>query len=297
MFLVSIAIILICGANVHGVGVFDINIDQIVDLKDLAMIAQNFNTTANMKDWNSKCDVNSDSRVDIYDMVLMSKHLNESTTIVAFGDSITAGIGVPDGHKKWTDTIKERFVCNVINSGIGGNTSSQGLVRIKTDVLDHNPSIVIINFGMNDHYMIGDNVANVTLTVFKENLNSMVDQVKQINAIPILVTPNQIIEGDKGNGNMSGSASYYYKRHPANWYNAVGGANAQLKLYCDAIKEVAIENNVSFIDMNIESAKYDLYQFLRTLQNDVVDDGVHPHALGAEIYGKIIGDYLSTLFQ
>lgn len=73
--------------------------------------------------------------------------------IVAFGDSITAGEGITAGADRWTDIIKNRFNLELINSGVSGNTSTQGLERIEKDVLIHKPDIVLINFGMNDKSM------------------------------------------------------------------------------------------------------------------------------------------------
>ncbi|WP_315068002.1 hypothetical protein [uncultured Clostridium sp.] len=51
--------------------------------------------------------------------------------IVAFGDSITAGEGIQAGYDNLTDIIKNRFNLELINSGVSGNTSTQGLERIE----------------------------------------------------------------------------------------------------------------------------------------------------------------------
>lgn len=235
-------------------------------------------------EYDEKDNINFDTHYGIY-----------NSTIVAFGDSITYGTGMPEGSNHWTDIISERFNLNLINSGIPGNTSSQGLARIQEDVLNFNPDYVIINFGMNDNYLKEKNTPNVPLQTFKNNLEEMIIKIRSIDAIPILVAPNKIIEGNRGDGNTGGNASYRYKRHPAIFYDDVGGANAQLKIYCDTMRDIAVEKHVYFIDMYSESDKYDLYHFLRSLENDTNDDGVHPHKLGAQIYGKVIGDFLNKL--
>ncbi len=51
--------------------------------------------------------------------------------IVALGDNITAGEGIQAGYYNWTDIIKNRFNLELINSGVSGNTSTQGLERIE----------------------------------------------------------------------------------------------------------------------------------------------------------------------
>lgn len=52
-------------SNVNG----DINNDGNVDIKDIAQMGQNYETTVNDKSWNTNCDFNYDGRIDIYDLV------------------------------------------------------------------------------------------------------------------------------------------------------------------------------------------------------------------------------------
>jgi lysophospholipase L1-like esterase len=93
-----------------------------------------------------------------------------SSTIVAFGDSITDGTcTTPNGHDRWEDVLAERFALEtpvrhaVVNEGIGGNTavnapgfdppvnSPPGVDRFDRDVLSHaGVSHLIIFIGTND---------------------------------------------------------------------------------------------------------------------------------------------------
>lgn len=221
------------------------------------------------------------------------KHIKDAK-VVALGDNITYGENFQTGSKLWTDLLKERFNLDLTNAGVNGNTSTQGLERLNKDVLEKNPDFVIINFGLNDHYFVDKNKESVPLEKFKSNLESMIKQIKEKKAVPILVAPNSVIEGNKGNGNMGGNASYYYKKHPANWYTEVGGANAQLKKYCDVIKQVAESNEVGYVDMYTESAKQDLYSMLRSKMNSNLEDGVNLSTEGAKLYAQVIGDYLDA---
>jgi acyl-CoA thioesterase I len=73
--------------------------------------------------------------------------------IVCFGDSITAGYGVDPG-KSYPDDLQNDldlrgFRYRVVNSGISGNTTKDGVDRLK-DVLALHPAIVIVEFGGND---------------------------------------------------------------------------------------------------------------------------------------------------
>lgn len=208
--------------------------------------------------------------------------------IVAFGDSITAGEGIPVGADKWTDIIKNRFNLELINSGVSGNTSTQGLERIEKDVLIHNPDIVLINFGMNDKSMEERNKAKVDIRTFEENILTMIYKIRNIRAIPILITTNYIIEGNE-NG-------YYYSRHDNDYYTEVGGAEIWLDKYIQKVREIAEAQKVDLIDVRRECEIHDRYKFLRSLENDSYADGVHPHTYGVLVYAKVIGDYLDEKY-
>lgn len=70
--------------------------------------------------------------------------------VVFLGDSITVlhtwtrlvEVAVRLRHPEWKLTF--------INAGIGGNTAEDGLARLDVDVLAHEPTVVFLNFGMND---------------------------------------------------------------------------------------------------------------------------------------------------
>lgn len=73
--------------------------------------------------------------------------------IVAFGDSLTAGAGVdPDGNypaKLQAKIDAGGYEYRVVNAGVSGETSAQGLNRIAS-VIALRPAIVIVEFGGND---------------------------------------------------------------------------------------------------------------------------------------------------
>src|SRR4051812_18977805 len=71
-------------------------------------------------------------------------------TIVAFGDSLTAGYGVESGFS-YPDYLQKELgpKYHVMNLGVSGNTSGEGLARIGA-VTKLKPEIVIVEFGGND---------------------------------------------------------------------------------------------------------------------------------------------------
>ena len=66
--------------------------------------------------------------------------LQSLPTLVAYGDSITQGHKL-DERLRWTTMLQQRLddqqpgrAPRVINAGVGGNTSAEGLARIDRDV-------------------------------------------------------------------------------------------------------------------------------------------------------------------
>ncbi len=74
-------------------------------------------------------------------------------TVVCFGDSLTAGFGALAGAS-YPDDLRKALAAagshaTVVNQGISGNTTKDGLARIDA-VLRLHPSIVVLEFGAND---------------------------------------------------------------------------------------------------------------------------------------------------
>ncbi|MBZ5590760.1 MAG: arylesterase [Acidobacteriia bacterium] len=74
-------------------------------------------------------------------------------TVVAFGDSLSAGFGADPG-KSYPDFLQKEidgrgYHYHVVNAGVSGDTTTDGLERVGT-VTALKPSIVIVEFGGND---------------------------------------------------------------------------------------------------------------------------------------------------
>jgi acyl-CoA thioesterase I len=70
------------------------------------------------------------------------------TTIVAFGDSITSGVGAGPGAA-YPDALARHLGIEVINHGVPGDTAEAGLARVE-EVLADDPWLVILELGGND---------------------------------------------------------------------------------------------------------------------------------------------------
>jgi len=71
------------------------------------------------------------------------------TTIVAFGDSITAGYGADGPGTTYPERLAERIGRPVINAGVPGDTTADALARIEP-VIAQDPWLVIVELGGND---------------------------------------------------------------------------------------------------------------------------------------------------
>ena len=73
--------------------------------------------------------------------------------LVCFGDSLTAGYGAEPGHSYpdylQRDLDRLHFDYRVVNEGVSGNTTKDGVSRLN-QVLALKPAIVVVEFGGND---------------------------------------------------------------------------------------------------------------------------------------------------
>jgi len=100
--------------------------------------------------------------------------------IICFGDSITLGYGVEKGQD-YPSLLAKMVDVSVINSGVDGDSTVEGMKRIKEEVLDKNPMLVLIEFGGNDF------LKKVPKETTLENLRLMIDMCHEKGAMVALV--------------------------------------------------------------------------------------------------------------
>lgn len=200
----------------------------------------------------------------------------EAINWVFTGDSITHGAGTAKAYKAYpeyfeqylkTSTIKgiNRNRDLVMNTGVA-NAVSQELINWQEGyILNKKPDVVFIAIGMNDQTLAyrDEGIKNTIATPqqvasFKERIQQLVNIVESSGAIPILSTQNHRNE-------------IAYK--------------ANMDLYATAIREVAIENELILMDLNLK--------FLELNNNNVtnttyMNDSVHPNYKGYFEWAKFI---------
>jgi acyl-CoA thioesterase-1 len=100
---------------------------------------------------------------------------DDRPVIVAFGDSLTAGYGTDAGNS-YPDFLEQDlnakgFHYRVVNAGISGNTTKDGLDRLD-DVLVLKPALVIVAFGGND------GLRGLPIDSTRKNLDQMVSTLQ-----------------------------------------------------------------------------------------------------------------------
>lgn len=71
------------------------------------------------------------------------------TQVICFGDSLTAGTGAVRGMD-YPAQLSRLIGRPVVNAGVPGDTTAEGLARLERDVLGRSPRLVLITLGGND---------------------------------------------------------------------------------------------------------------------------------------------------
>ncbi len=118
----------------------------------------------------------------------------QAVRIVCFGDSVTGVYYHSGGRSSYPEILAASLKARhphtdlaVLNAGISGHTTTNGLARLQQDVLAHKPHLVTVMFGLND-------VAKGTPELYRKNLVEIVQKCRAAGAEVILCTPNEVSE-------------------------------------------------------------------------------------------------------
>jgi lysophospholipase L1-like esterase len=210
----------------------------------------------------------------------------EPLTIVAFGDSTTAHRDV-DGAalRVYADILQESLPqcgipVSVLNAGVGGNDTNQARGRFETDVLAHDPDLVVIQFGLNDSCIDvwdGKDKPRLTREAYIENLRYFVETLRARGCDVILMTPNPMRWTDP--------LLKLYGKGPFD-VNDPWGFNLTNREYAQGVRDVAKELKVPLVDVYRNFHSYDGVGGKST--DDLLLDGMHPNHVGH----ALIADWL-----
>ena len=172
---------------------------------------------------------------------LPSETIHKEGTIVAMGNSLTEGLGVPEEMAypaQLEEALRARGLSyRVVNAGISGETSSGARSRLEW-VLSMEPDIIILETGAND------GMRGLATGLIRENIQYMIDKMIARNVVVMLagmkIMPN------------------------------LGPVYA--KAFTDLYSTIASENNLIFMPFMLEGVAGE------PALNHV--DGIHPTAEG-----------------
>lgn len=171
--------------------------------------------------------------------------------VVFMGNSITEG---------WNRTHPHFFADNgYICRGIGGQTTSQMLVRFRQDVIDLQPKVVVILAGTND---IARNNGYISLGNILGNIISMTELAKANNMEVILCS--------------------VLPAHEFGWRKELKPADDIIKLN-DMIRQYAQEQEIPYVDYHST-----LKDERNGLPEKYAPDGVHPTPEAYDIMEAIV---------
>lgn len=114
-------------------------------------------------------------------------------TIVCLGDSVTGVYYHTGGRRAYPEMLEVAIRqaipgahVKVINAGISGHSTTDGIARLDRDVLAHKPDLVTISFGLNDMTRLSEDE-------YRANLVTLVTRCREAHAAVVLCTPNSVI--------------------------------------------------------------------------------------------------------
>jgi lysophospholipase L1-like esterase len=147
--------------------------------------------------------------------------------VVMMGDSITEQYLYSSYVEVWTLTRFPTWNITFINVGIGGDRSVGGNKRFKRDVLSNAPTVMTVDFGMNDGGYRGFDEGG--FNVYMGGLQGIADQAREANIRVAWCTPSPVEKNEEG--------------------PALKGYNETLEKYSEGVRQIAATNgNALFID-------------------------------------------------
>ncbi len=103
----------------------------------------------------------------------------QSSTVVAFGDSLVSGVGATEGND-FVSQLSGKIGRPIMNMGVPGNTTADGVLRI-SDVIKKKPGIVLLLLGGND------TLRQIPITTTEANLRTLIEAFQKSGAVVVFI--------------------------------------------------------------------------------------------------------------
>jgi lysophospholipase L1-like esterase len=180
------------------------------------------------------------------------KPLKPDAVILAFGDSLTAGVGVTP-KQSYPNQLAAMTGLHVINAGVSGETTGQGLPRLEKLLAESNDiDLIVLLEGGNDI------LRNLNLQQSKNNLAAMIQLASDYD-IPV------VLLGVPKKALFSKSADMYYELSEE--FQLVFDA----KIIASLIKDPSMKSDsVHFNQKGYQALAESVFELLR--ENGAIDD-------------------------
>ena len=201
---------------------------------------------------------------------------HKKVTLVAFGDSITEA-GHQELKDRWPEILAgllhERFTAvkvDVINAGVGGNTSREGLQRIDQDVLLHRPHFVTVEFG-NDGTWEDDR--RVSLEEFVANFELIRTKLAAASGGRLIVLP------------FTPVIDRWHQFREKEFFKQQGGLDAFGERYRKVTREFARHRGLPLADIDLALRRE---MAVTGTESCILPDGVHLTARGNRVVAETV---------
>jgi acyl-CoA thioesterase I len=193
--------------------------------------------------------------------------------IICHGDSLTEGTDIEEAYR-WPSLLQNALGTEVINTGIGGDTTAGLLSRFATDVIPLKPDVVILMGGTNDFWW--DLPVNIVLA----NLFSMAYQARFHGIAPLFGLPMPF-DGDQ-------AVKQPYSPPEGGYDNLL----VKVKALGEKLKTGARESDIPVLDFH-RLFMDDDHQLCSHL---FLDDGVHANRQGHRQMAELAASQMGQLF-
>ncbi|MEE1884180.1 SGNH/GDSL hydrolase family protein [Pedobacter flavus] len=205
-------------------------------------------------------------------VLVSSFSYTQKKRVIFFGDSITE-LGVKEnGYITLLRPKLGEDKFELIGKGISGNKIYDLYLRLKSDVLDLKPNVVVIYIGINDVWHKNLLKTGTDYDKFLRFYQALINEIKLNGSEVIICTPTVI-------GELKSNANEM---------------DAELNKYSEGIRQLAVKNQLKLADLRSLFNQYIAENNAQnTSKNILTYDGVHLNNVG----NSVLADYFAKILN
>lgn len=140
---------------------------------------------------------------------------SKGTDIIAFGDSLVVGLGATEGND-FVSILSKKIGLNIINLGVSGNTTEDGLNRIN-ELDQYDPKVVLLLLGGNDA------IRQLPIETTFRNLEIIISKIQSRGSVVLLLGVKGGLLGDKFKSEFERISKKYHTAYVPNVLDSLFG--------------------------------------------------------------------------